>query len=241
MSNNSLINSLQHNQELAYNYDSISNDETSLYESSDKAYSDGFEINYKEMADEEIISLYIDNEDESAFNEIVDRYGWKLHRLAFRITHDMRNADDVLQDVFLTLVEKLQTFRQQSKFSTWLYRVAVNASFMFLKRQKKYQRELSLDDFETYDNNGYLEGVVLQDWSCVPEDVVMRREEMDKIEKAISELPELHRVAFHLSHIEGLTNAEIGNILGLTLPAVKSRVRRARMFLRDRLSDNLYN
>ncbi|MEQ9619879.1 MAG: sigma-70 family RNA polymerase sigma factor [Deltaproteobacteria bacterium] len=241
MSNDSLIDPIQNNRQLAYNYDSISSGEASIFESSEKEYPDDITfIDYKELFDEELVTRYLENEDEEAFNEIVDRYGWKIHRLAFRITHDMRNADDVLQEVFLTLVEKLHTFRQEARFSTWLYRVATTVSFLYLRKEKKYQQQLSLENLETYDKTGYAHGAELQDWSSIPDDIVMRREQKGKIEKAISEMPEINRVVFHLSDLEGLTSVEIGEILGISLSAVKSRIRRARLFLRDKLSDNLY-
>lgn len=195
-------------------------------------------IDYKDTPDETLIRNYNDGEDEDAFNELVHRYGWKIHRLAFRITHDMRLADEVLQDVFVILAEKSAGFREDSKFSTWLYKVAVNTSFAYLRKNARLPGEVSIESYVTYDENGYLHGVEIEDWSTIPDDIVIRREEMRRIEKAISEMPEIYRTVFHLSALDGHTNPEIGEILGLTLPAVKSRLIRAKRILRQKLTQS---
>lgn len=240
MKHDNTLSTIQNNQQLAYNYETEIRDEAQLYEPAEEERSNDIAIKYEELSDEELVKQYLQREDEEAFNEIVDRYGWKIHRLAFGITHDMRDADDVLQDVFLILVEKLDSFREEAQFSTWLYRVAVNTSYMFLKQRKKYSQDISLEDYETYDGNGYLNGIQVQDWSFIPYDNVLRIEQKERIEKAISEMPQINRVVFHLSHLEDRSAAEIGEILGLTIPAVKSRIRRARLFLRNELSEDLY-
>jgi len=90
--------------------------------------------NYKKLSDEVLIRLFLENEHEGAFNEIGNRYGEKIHRLAFRITQNMRSADDVLQEVFLILVKNLYTFHNKARFSTWLYRVARHASLAYLRK-----------------------------------------------------------------------------------------------------------
>jgi len=197
--------------------------------------------NHKELPDEELARLFVKTQDEQAFNEIVDRYGNKIYRLALRITHSPDEAEDVLQQVFITLLEKLDTFREESKFSTWLYRVATNTSYMHLRAErKKYENEVVLDDYKPYNESGNLEGVQIKDWSDRPDETLVSREGMEIIERAVNELPVPYRVVFHLKDVEGLTNQEVAKVLGLSLPAVKSRVLRARLFLRDRLSDYFY-
>ncbi|HXG31029.1 MAG TPA: sigma-70 family RNA polymerase sigma factor [Thermodesulfobacteriota bacterium] len=197
--------------------------------------------NHRELPDEELARLFVRNQDENAFNEIVDRYGDKIYRLALRITHSHNDAEDVLQEVFVTLLEKIDTFREESRFSTWLYRVAANASYMHLRAgRKKHENEVVLDDYRPYNESGNLEGVQIKDWSDRPDDVILSREGIEIIEKAVNELPIPYRVVFHLRDVEGLTNQEVAKVLGLSLPAVKSRILRARLFLRDRLSDYFY-
>ncbi len=194
-----------------------------------------------EYKDEELVQSFVGTQDEDAFNELVSRYSDKVYRLAYRITGDPTDAEEVLQEVFIILVEKLGTFRSESKFSTWLFRVASNASYMFLRNTKKYQNgSLSLDDYKPYNDYGVLEGVEEKDWSSTPDYQLLSREGTEKIEKAIGELPEDYRVVFHMKDVEGLTSKEIAKILGLSLPAVKSRVLRARLFLRDRLSEYFF-
>jgi len=195
---------------------------------------------HDQSSDEELVALFVEDKDESAFNEIVNRYGEKIHRLALRITHNTRYADEVLQEVFLTLVKKLYSFRKEAKFSTWLYRVATNTSLMYLRDQKKYDMHLSLEDYQPYDENGNLIGVAIKDWSSIPDDNLIGKEGMERIEMAIGELPEKYKIVFLLRDVEGLSNEEVGNILELSIPAVKSRIHRARLYLRDKLSDYFY-
>jgi hypothetical protein len=91
------------------------------------------------IPDEKLIELFTATNDENAFEEIVNRYGDKIYGLAFRITRDHYSAEEVLQEVFLTLVKKINTFRGESKFSSWLYRITMNASYMYLGADKKYE------------------------------------------------------------------------------------------------------
>ena len=126
----------------------------------------------------------------------------------------------------------------EAKFSSWLYRITVNTGFMHLRTEKKHESALSLEDYVPYDDQGTLIGrVKAKDWSGRPDFLILRKEGRELIEKAINELPESYRVVFHLKDVGGLSNEEISNILDLTIPAVKSRLHRARLFLRDKLSD----
>ena len=101
--------------------------------------------------DEKLIELFISSKDERAFEEIVNRYADKIYRLAFKITRDYYSAEEILQEVFLTLINKIDTFRGESKFSSWLYRVTANAAYMHLRAQKKYENDVSLEDYVPYD------------------------------------------------------------------------------------------
>lgn len=193
------------------------------------------------LRDEELVSIFVGEQNEDAFNEIVNRYGDKVYRLAYRITGNPDDAEEVLQEVFIILAGKLGTFRKESKFSTWLYRVAANAGYMYLRNGRKFnEKEISLDDYKPYNDYGALEGVAEKDWSGSPDSRLLSDEGARMIEKAIGELPEEYRVVFHMKDIEGLTSKEIAKVLRLSLPAVKSRVLRARLFLRDKLSDYFY-
>lgn len=235
MRNENTASVISDDQQFAYDSKSIGLQEGSSFEYAKQDYTRDSALRYEGMSDNELIQHYIGHEDEDAFNEIVNRYGWNIHRLAFRITHDMAAADDIMQEVFIVLFQKLDTFRADAKFSTWLYRIATNVSFMFLRKESRHRYETRIESNITYDKNGYFEGVELEDWRYLPEKMLIRREIVEQIEKAITEMSEILRVVFHLSEVEGLTNQEIVEVLGLTLPAVKSRLRRARLFIRDRI------
>jgi len=196
------------------------------------------QIDIDNAKDESLVKVFVDEQNEEAITELVNRYSDKVYRLAYRITGNSDDAEEVLQEVFIILIEKLNTFRQEARFSTWLYRVAANASYMFLRGGKKNKENLvSFDDYKPYNDHGVLEGVQDKDWSEIPDYKLLSLEGTQLIEKSIGELPEEYRIVFHMKDIEGLTSKEIARTLGLSLPAVKSRVLRARLFLRDKLSD----
>lgn len=206
---------------------------------SSKGLTPSLEINYyKCFSDEELVEMYVNEQEEGAFNELVDKHGDKIYRTAFRITRDQTAAEEVLQNVFLILVQSLHSFRNDSKFTTWLYKVVLNTSYMYLRSQKKVNgKELHIEDLVKFDESGYLKDVHMKDWSEVPEDRLLDEEGNELLEKAINELPEKYRVVFQLKDVEGMSNQEVSDVLDLSLPAVKSRALRARLFLRDKLSD----
>jgi RNA polymerase sigma-70 factor (ECF subfamily) len=207
---------------------------------SEREYSQDIAIlNPKVLPDEELVRSFVESQNEETFNEIVNRYGNKIYRTALRITHNPSDAEDILQEVFIKLIKKLHTLRGESKFSTWLYRVAANASFMHLRSEKKYKDEVSLEEYISYDEDGALRGVQIKDWSNRPDEALLNKEATEIIEKAVDELPMPYRAVFHLRDVEGLTDYETAKVLGLSVSAVKSRIHRARLFLRDKLSDDL--
>lgn len=193
------------------------------------------------IEDEELVQMYIEREDELLFEEILSRHADKVFGLALRITRTTEDAEEVFQEVFLTLTKKLGTFRGESKFSSWLYRVTANASYMRIRAEKKHESNMSLESYAPYDEKGTLLGRIKnKDWSSRPDLVIFSKEAVEIIESSINELPESNRVVFHLRDIEGLTNEETAEVLGLSVAAVKSRLHRARLFLRDKLSDYFY-
>lgn len=196
---------------------------------------------YSCFSDEELVDLYVNEEVDAAFNEIVDRHSDKIFRTALRITGDKTSAEEILQNVFLILVKNLSSFRKDAKFTTWLYRVAVNTSYMYLRsRNKTTDNELLLEDYAPYDESGNLKDVLLKDWSDIPEDQLLGKEGNQLLDKAINDLPVKYRKVFQLKDVEGFSNQEVADILNLSLPAVKSRALRARLYLRDKLSDYFY-
>jgi RNA polymerase sigma-70 factor (ECF subfamily) len=193
------------------------------------------------MPDEELVRKYARDCDEASFEEIINRHADKVFGLALRITRSNEDAEEVFQEVFLTLTKKLDTFRGESKFSSWLYRVTANAAYMHIRAQKKHENTLSLENYSPYDEKGTLMGKIrYKDWSSRPDLAIFSKEATEIIEKSVNELPESYRVVFHLRDVEGLSNEEVSKVLEISVPAVKSRLHRARLFLRDRLSDYFY-
>lgn len=193
------------------------------------------------IPDEHLVALFVTNRDEDAFGELVNRYADRIYRIALRITRDPGEAEDVLQDVFVILTTKAGTFRMESRFSTWLYRVALNSSYMRIRTKKKIDtNESSLDGYAPYDQSGILHGVADKDFSHRPDSELMTREALEKIRDSIDELPEQYKDVFHLRHEEGLSDLETAEVLGISLSAAKSRIHRARLFLRDRLADYFF-
>jgi len=192
-------------------------------------------IGYKNEDDENLVKLYLHHEDEWAFNEIVNRYSCKIYRHALKYTKNERNADDILQEVFLTLVEKLETFRNESNFSTWLYSLTKNTSLMYLRNNKKYQSELHLYD-EKYNEEGAQYVIPTEDWRFIPEEILIQERKREKIDNAMMEIPEIYRTVLRLKDMEGYSNKEVSKMLGLSIAAVKSRALRARLQIKDKLS-----
>lgn len=162
-------------------------------------------------------------------------YAPRIYHLARRMLGSDADAEDVTQDVLLQVVRKLDTFRGDAALTTWLHRVTVNAALAF--RQKKATREQHQvpDPLEHFLENGHHYAPV-KPWSVDPEQQALDKETHELIERAIAGLPELYRDVYVLADVEGLPNAEIGDMLGLSLAAVKSRLHRARLLMRHALA-----
>lgn len=162
-------------------------------------------------------------------------YAPRIFHIAKRMLGNDADAEDVTQDVLLQVIRKLDTFRGDSQLSTWLHRVTVNAALAHRqKRANRQKRETSDTDFESLE--GAAPSGPVKKWNTTPDDIVLAAEQAETIEKAITELPEPFRDVYVLADVEGLTNAEIGDMLGLSVPAVKSRLHRARLRMRDALA-----
>lgn len=194
-------------------------------------------LNYKELNDEKLASLYVNDRDDDAYNEIVNRYGEKIFRLAMRITKNPESAEEVLQNVFVKLIEKLGTFREESKLATWIYTVSSNEAFMFLRSKNKSSfKEISVEEFNNKDNGSAYEGLQIKYDGFGPDDSAINAQQQEILERAISELHEEYRIVFQLRDVEGLSNQQAADVLGLSLPAVKSRILRARNQLKKKLA-----
>lgn len=175
------------------------------------------------------------NKDIKAFEDFFNLYNKKIAGLIYKLTKNDSDTQDLVQEVFLKIFEKIHTFEGRSAFSSWVYRVAVNTAFMKL-RAKKNQPQISLDSLlPQFYENGYQKKTVT-DWSRKAEDQLLRKESIEVIHNAVEKLPEKEKVVFLLRDVEEIPTEKVGEILELSVPAVKSRLHRARLFLRKRLS-----
>jgi RNA polymerase sigma-70 factor (ECF subfamily) len=170
--------------------------------------------------------------DDSAFEELVRRYDRNVFRIAQHITQNREDAEDVVQEAFLKAYGNLAQFQEQSKFYTWLVRIAVNEALMKLRRRRP-ERMVSLDEeVKTEDDSVPRE---VADWSPNPEQQYTQAELREILDKTIQGLPPGFRTVFVLRDVEGLSTEETAAALELSVPAVKSRLLRARLQLRERL------
>ena len=189
----------------------------------------------KKDVDEKLVRD-LKNGDSEAFEQLVELYQKKIYALAFNMTHNQMDAQDVTQDVLLSIFRKVHTFQGKSAFSSWIYRVTLNAVYMKLRSKKKEQAVSLEDAFPTFNGSGYHQEKI-RDWSENAESLLFTNETKGIIQKAVNQLPEKEKVVFILRDVEGLSTENVGDILDLSTPAVKSRLHRARLFLRKKLSN----
>jgi RNA polymerase sigma-70 factor, ECF subfamily len=173
------------------------------------------------------------NGDVAAFEELVKRYDRKLFRIAHGVTHNREDSQDAVQEAFLKAFQNLGQFRGDSQFSTWLIRITVNQSLMKLRKQRAI-REVSLD--EDFQADGDMLSVEVTDWAPNPEQLYRACELRDILTKTLRDLRPILRTVFVLQDLEGLSTDQTAEVLGSSHAAVKSRLWRARLQLRERLN-----
>jgi len=174
-----------------------------------------------------------------AAERLVTRYGDRAYRLASGITGNGQDAEEVVQDAFWTVVRKIDTFRGESAFGSWLYRIVANAAYQKLRGRQSRRRELSLDEVLPFFDEDGRHVAPMADWSPRVDDPSVQAELRMALTSAIDELPAAYRTVLVLRDVEGRSNLEIAEALGLSLPVVKTRVHRARLFLRKRLGHSM--
>lgn len=170
--------------------------------------------------------------DQQSFEELISRYSNKVFSLASRLTRNPEDAEEVLQDVFVTVHRKIGGFEGKSSFSSWLYRVTVNAAFMKL-RKRKQEQTVPLEELV---QQAQVVPALKSPESSFVDSQTIRNEMLEALEAAIRKLPDDYRPVFILRDVDGLTSREVSKILDLTVPAVKSRLHRSRLMLRRRLN-----
>jgi RNA polymerase sigma-70 factor (ECF subfamily) len=173
------------------------------------------------------------NGDVAAFEQLVKRYDRKLLRIAQSVTHNTEDSQDAVQEAFLKAYQNLAAFREDSQFSTWLIRITVNQSLLKLRKQRA-TREASLD--EDFQAEGDILPIEVTDWAPNPEQLCWASELRDILIRALEELSPILRTVFVLRDIEGLSIDQTAEVLNVSHTAVKARLWRARLQLRERLN-----
>lgn len=181
------------------------------------------------QTDNELIAA-AKNGNTSAFSELVRRYEELVYGFSFKVCRDREKAEETLQDTFVNVYRKLRSFDGRSKFSTWLYSIVTNNCLM----KRRQRRSDSLTDSLDASNKGLLLATIPHD-SHTPIERLMQKELREVLDEAILRLPLTYRVVFVLRDMEGKSTEETAAIMKITGEAVKSRLRRARAFLREQL------
>ena len=178
--------------------------------------------------------------DHEALETIVDLYSPKLYNVAQRILGDSADTEEVIQDVFWTVYRKAKTFQGNSRFSTWLYRLTVNEALGKIRRRKNHRREVEYEEYlPRFADDGHHRVRPVFDWSDTPDRSYAKQEIQRVVKAALNGLKPIDRSVVVLSDLEGMSDKEIATILHLTVSAVKTRLHRARLFLRGRLATYL--
>ena len=188
----------------------------------------------EETAEAELIQA-VRKGDAEAFEVLLNRHQERVLRLVLSILKDPMDTEEVVQDVFLRALDKIESFRGDSSFATWIHRIAVNAALM-RKRRDRAGTEVPLDEvMPAFDDEGQIAGQVV-DWSEQATDPVLEQEGREVIRAAVDRLDSKYQTVFLLRDVEGFSTEETAHILGLGMPAVKSRLHRARLYLRKELA-----
>ena len=171
--------------------------------------------------------------DRAEFARVMDAYSAPIYRLGLKMLGSQQDAEDVLQNTFLNALTHLKDFEGRSSLSTWLYRIASNEALMLIRRKKN---TVNLDDFHSEETEDVPLPEVFVDWTALPEDELLSGEGKNALDAAVNKLPESLRMVFVLRDIEGVSIRDTAEILNLTETNVKTRLLRARMFLREKLS-----
>src|SRR5213594_3766503 len=174
--------------------------------------------------------------DPAAFEEVVTLYEAKVYGLARGLTRNDEDAQDAVQDTFLSVFRSVKSFKGDSSLSTWIYRITVNAALMKMRGRKHDDRSVPIDEaMPTFDEDGH-RVASLPDWHPRSDEMLLNTEMGGHLRRAIEELEADYRTVLILRDQEEMTNEEVAAVLGLSVPAIKSRLHRARIFVRERIN-----
>ncbi|HKZ43552.1 MAG TPA: sigma-70 family RNA polymerase sigma factor [Anaerolineales bacterium] len=169
----------------------------------------------------------------SEFAKLIDVHSDQIFRLAIKILGNEQDAEDVLQNTFLKAFQKIGSFEGRSNVSTWLYRIATNEALMTIRKRRP---EINISEFTNEENEEIESPIQFIDWCCLPENELLSEETREVMDEAINQLSEALKIVFILRDIEGVSIQETGQILNLSETAVKTRLLRARLKLREKLT-----
>lgn len=181
--------------------------------------------------------------DRKAFARLVERHQQQIYRLALRMLGNEAEAEEILQEAFLHAFENLGEFRRDAAFGSWVYRIAANSALMRLRRRRRSPEQAAGDTLQEpvtgpqFGPDGGYVSPPRSDWSVRADEALHNRQLGEALRQAVANLPESYRVVFLLKDVDGLSNEQIGELLGLSIPAVKSRLHRARLALREQLGE----
>ncbi len=185
---------------------------------------------------DEILVERVKRGDYLAFEELVVKYQNRVYGFAYRLTRNRMDAEDTLQEVFLQVYQKIKDFRGESAFSSWLYKITSNAALMKL-RKKQHRKEDPIEEaMPKFRPDGSYAGMVTN-FPISPENEALKAEAKTVIQEAIDKLPEEYSAVLVLRDAEGFSAQEVSQMLDLSIPAIKSRLHRARLFLRQKLEN----
>jgi len=175
--------------------------------------------------------------DEDAFEQMVDRYHARVYSLSYGVLRNAEDAEESTQDSFLTLYRKLGTFDESKKFFSWFYRVALNQAYSRARRRKPATTTLVEDYLPRFSPDGHIATPEFPDWSVSIEDGAIARDLAARAGEFIAELPPTYRDVIWMYDVEEMSTADIAETLEISIPALKSRLHRARLYVRQRLSE----
>lgn len=184
------------------------------------------------MTDAELIQCLIE-QDEAAYRELIDKYKSLVYNACFHLLHDAMDSEDIAQEVFIEVFDSIKQFRNESKLSTWLYRISINKSLNHLRKNKLKGMFRSLENFFSGEKNNQLD---LEDVSAGSSPFTIEYQERNQVlQKAIGSLSENQRLAFSLHKLDDLSYQEISEIMNLSLSSVESLIHRAKLNLQKKL------
>ena len=175
--------------------------------------------------------------EQDAFEQMVERYHARVYSLSYGVLRNAEDAEEATQDTFLTLYRKIGTFDESKKFFSWFYRVALNQAYSRARRRKPATTTLSEEYLPRFTPDGHIASPEFPDWSVSIEDGAIARDLAARAGEFISELPPTYRDVIWMDDVEEMSTADIAETLEISIPALKSRLHRARLYVRQRLSE----